>query len=53
MEQWIADAKDRAKAEAQDIVDNLKEIAFTEHLDEIWFIEEVIKNIHTIKENIE
>ena len=53
MEQWIADAKDRAKVEAQDIVDNLKEIAFTEHLDEIWFIDEVVKNIHVIKETSE
>lgn len=51
MEQWIIDAKNRAKIEAQEIIDNLKEIAFTESLDEVWFIEEVVKNIHNMKED--
>lgn len=45
--------KKRAKIEAQEIVDNLKKIAITESLDEIWFIEEVVKNIHNIKEDKE
>lgn len=53
MEQWLINAKKRAKIEAQEIVDNLKKIAITESLDEIWFIEEVVKNIHNIKEDKE
>lgn len=53
MEQWIADAKDRAKTEAECFVEDMKHIAEKENLDPVWFIEEVVKNIHTIKENIE
>ena len=49
MEQWLVDAKDRAKREAEEIVENLREIAFTESLDDEWFVEEVVKNIHRLK----
>lgn len=53
MEQWIVEAKDLAKNEAKEFVENMREVAFTNHLDDIWFIEEVVKNIHNIKENVE
>ena len=53
MEQWIKDAKELAKSEAEDFVENMKYIASANNLEEVWFIEEVVKNIHTIKENIE
>lgn len=51
MEQWIKDAKELAKSEAEAFVENMKDIASVNNLDEIWFIEEVIKNIHNMKEN--
>lgn len=50
MEQWIRDAKKLAKKQAQEFVDNLKEIASTENLDDVWFVEEVVKYIHVLKE---
>lgn len=53
MEQWIKDAKELAKSEAESFVENMKDIASANNLDEIWFIEEVVKNIHNIKENNE
>ncbi len=53
MEQWIKDAKELAKSEAEAFVENMKDIASANDLEEVWFIEEVIKNIHNIKENNE
>lgn len=50
MEQWLKDVKDRAKTEAECFVEDMKRIAEKENLDSVWFIEEVVKNIHTIKE---
>lgn len=49
MDQWLKDAKNRAKDEAEYIIHSLKEIAATESIDERWFIDEVIKNIHNLK----
>ena len=51
MEQWIKDAKELAKYEAETFVENMKYIASTNNLDDVWFIEEVVKNIHNMKEN--
>ena len=51
MEQWIIDAKNCAKQEAEDFVENLKYIAYRHDLDETWFVDEVVKNIHIIKDN--
>ena len=45
--------KELAKSEAEVFVENMKDIASTNNLDEIWLIEEVVKNIHNIKENHE
>ena len=53
MEQWIKDAKELAKSEAEAFVENMKYIASANNLEEVWFIEEVVKNIHNIKENNE
>lgn len=53
MEQWIKDAKELAKSEAEAFVVNMKDVASANDLEEVWFIEEVIKNIHNIKENNE
>ena len=49
MEQWLKDAKDRAKTEPGCFIDDMRYIAETEDLDPIWFIDEVIKNIHELK----
>ena len=49
MERWLKDARNRAKDEAEFIIHSLKEIAATENLDEHWFIDEVVKNIHNLK----
>ena len=51
MEQWIKDAKDKAKTTAECFVEDMRRIAEEENLDHVWFVEEVVKNIHTIKEN--
>ena len=53
MEQWIKDAKELAKSEAETFVENMKYIASANDLEDVWFIEEVLKNIHNIKENNE
>ena len=49
MEQWFKEAKDRAKVEAECFIDSMKSIAEEENIDPIWFIDEVIKNIHNLK----
>ena len=49
MEQWIIEAKELAKNEAKEFVENMREVAITNHLDEVWFIEEVVNNIHKLK----
>ena len=52
-EKWITEAKERAKEEAEQFVENMQYIAELEDIDEEWFIEEVVKNIHKIqKENL-
>ena len=50
MEQWIKEAKDRAKAEAECFIEDMKNIADKDNIDPIWFIDEVIKNIHSLKD---
>lgn len=49
-EQWMKDAKKLTKTRAKLIFDELKELATEHHLDEVWFIEEVLKNIHALKQ---
>jgi len=51
MEDWLKDAKELAKSEAEYIVKNLIDVANTNNLDAEWFVEEVVKNIHKIKDN--
>lgn len=53
MEQWLADAKRKAKNEAEYFVENMREIANELNIDPEWFIEEVVKNIHAVKQNKE
>ena len=45
MEDWLKDAKELAKSEAEYIVKNLIDVANTNNLDAEWFVEEVVKNI--------
>ena len=49
MVDWLKDAKDTAKEEAQSFIDNMYKIADSKDLEKEWFLEEVIKNIHKIK----
>lgn len=49
MEQWLKEAKDRAKVEAECFIECMRSIAEEENIDTIWFIDEVIKNIHNLK----
>ena len=51
MEQWLKDAKKLAQSEAKYIVDSMKDMAIEHDLEAEWFIEEVVKNIHKIKDN--
>ena len=45
MEDWLKDAKELAKSEAEYFVKNLIDVANTNNLDAEWFVEEVVKNI--------
>lgn len=49
MEDWLKDAKELAKSEAEYFIENLTDVANANDLDAEWFVEEVIKNIHKIK----
>ena len=49
MEEWLKQAKNRARVEAECFFEEMKEIADEENLEQEWFIEEVVKNIHLLK----
>lgn len=49
-EQWLKDAKTLTKTRAKLIFDELAQLASEHHLEEVWFIEEVIKNIQSLKQ---
>lgn len=49
MVDWLKDAKDIAKEEAENFVENMYEIADSKDLEREWFLEEVVKNMHEIK----
>lgn len=49
MEQWLKDAKELARSEAKDFIKDMTDIASKYDLEPEWFIEEVVKNIHQIK----
>ena len=49
MEDWLKNAKELAKFEAECFVKNLTDVADANDLDAEWFVEEVLKNIHKIK----
>ncbi len=49
MEQWLKDAKELAHSEAEDFIKDMNDIASKYDLEQEWFIEEVVKNIHQIK----
>lgn len=51
MEDWLKDAKELEKSEAEYFVKNLIDVANKNNLDAEWFVEKVIKNIHKIKGN--
>ncbi len=50
MEQWLKDAKEQAQNEAENFVQDMRDIAERNNIEPEWFIEEVIKNIHKIKD---
>ena len=49
MEKWLKEAKDLARKEADDFVEHMRDIADSIDVDDTWFIEEVVKNIHRNK----
>lgn len=49
MEDWLKEAKEKAKEEAQDFVDSMYYVADKNDIDREWFLEEVVNNIHKIK----
>ncbi len=49
MEEWIKNAKDVAKWEADWIIKNIEITAEQQQVDKDWFIEEVLKNIRSKK----
>ncbi len=49
MEDWIKVAKQRAKNLAETFLESARDAARDECVDEQWFIDEVIQNIHTLK----
>ena len=49
MEQWLKDAKELARSEAENFVEDMTGIASRHDLEPEWFIEEVVKNIHQMK----
>ena len=52
-EQWLIEAKQTAKIQAELFIDHMKRIADEENLEPVWFIEEVVANIHRMKEENE
>ncbi|WP_155834546.1 hypothetical protein [Butyrivibrio sp. FC2001] len=50
MEQWLKDAKVQAQNEAENFVRDMQYIAEQNNIEPEWFIEEVVKNIHKIKD---
>lgn len=53
MDSWLVDAKEQAKSEAEYFIKDMNDIANRLNIDPIWFIEEVVKNIHQLKESNE
>ena len=49
MEDWLKEVKGKAKEEAQDFVDSMYYVADKNDIDREWFLEEVVNNIHKIK----
>ena len=52
-EQWLIEAKQTAKIQAELFIEHMKHIADEENLEPVWFIEEVVMNIHKMKEEQE
>ena len=50
-EQWLIEAKKEAKIQAEWFIDHMKYIANEKNLEPIWFIEEVVMNIHKLKDS--
>lgn len=48
MDNWLVDAKERARLEAEDFIENINDVANRLNIEPIWFIEEVVKNIHNL-----
>ena len=53
IEQWLIEAKETAKIQAELFIEHMKRIADEENLEPVWFIEEVVMNIHKMKEENE
>lgn len=51
LEKWLKEAKEIAKQEAFNIVEEMFEIADSRHLDRFWFLTEVMSNIARLKYN--
>lgn len=52
-ENWLEEAKQAAKEEAEEYVSYLINEAERRDIESWWYIEEVVKNIHKIKDKIE
>lgn len=53
MDDWIKEAKERARQEAEDFIALLNEVAEELNIEREWFIEETIKNVHQLKSKVE
>ena len=49
MEQWLKEAKKRAKDEAEYIASEIADIADSLNVEREWFFEEVVMNINKMK----
>ena len=50
MEQWLKDAKEQARIQAEIMVSDIRDMAYDLDVEKWWFFEEVIKHVHRIKE---
>lgn len=53
MEKWIKDAREQAKLRARWFVEDCFEEADERDIDRMWYLEEVIKDVHEIKKEME
>lgn len=53
MDDWLKEAKERAREEATTFISLLNEVADELNVEKEWFIEETVKNVHQLKSKVE